>query len=271
MEKWIKGYEGLYKITDRGTVIRYYKSGATKEHIGSQNASGYISIALCKEGESKTLLMHRLVAEYFIPNADTDKTLVDHADEDKTNNRVSNLRWCSPKENMEFYCTKDGRRHHIELAKARKKKLKQYESMIIGKKKEIKELEVKVRAKEKELDKKEKLLVEQEDRLKKQEQVIKEFIEKEELRLDKGSSYDGYLDTTGVKFKSIDEMVNTTGKPIKVDGVEFKSCGSAASYIVKKELMAGYSRNKGTISKELRRYLQGKRPSWKMYGKYLVS
>lgn len=59
-------------------------------------------------------------------------------------------------------------------------------------------------------------------------------------------------------------------KPIKINNILYPSCGSAARHIVEEELKLGYSRNHSTISKELRRYLQGKRQSWKMYKRYLV-
>ena len=59
-------------------------------------------------------------------------------------------------------------------------------------------------------------------------------------------------------------------KKIKINGMLLQSCGSAAAWIVEQEVSLGNIRNKDTISKELRKYLQGRRPEWKMYDKYQV-
>lgn len=60
--------------------------------------NGYLLVNLNKKGKSYFFLVHRLVAEAFIPNLDN-LPQVNHIDEDKTNNRVENLEWKSPKDN----------------------------------------------------------------------------------------------------------------------------------------------------------------------------
>lgn len=82
--------------------------------------------------------------------------------------------------------------------------------------------------------------------------------------------YVGYKDTKGVKFDGVEGMVASTGKQIEVAGVIYPSCGSAAGWVVEQEALVGVTRNKETISKELRRYLRGSRSAWEMYGKYKV-
>lgn len=82
--------------------------------------------------------------------------------------------------------------------------------------------------------------------------------------MDKG--IEGYRRTKKVKFGSVDKLVEATGKAIIVDGKEFISCGSAAQYIV--DNIEG--KKKTTISKELRRYLQGKRSAWVLYDRFTI-
>jgi len=103
-EEWrdIEGYEGLYKISSFGRVLsvpRPRSSGGIRR--ASICNSGYLSVALCKDGIKKTLMVHRLVAKAFIPNPLGLKE-VNHRDECKTNNNVSNLEWCSREYNQSY-------------------------------------------------------------------------------------------------------------------------------------------------------------------------
>jgi hypothetical protein len=266
---WIKGYEGLYEITDHGNITRYYKNHSRPVTL-VQDRAGYLIVSLSKESKVRSHKVHRLVAQTFLDNPEN-KSMVDHIDEDKTNNRVDNLRWCTGKENTEYYNTKDGRRYHIELARKRKEKLKVYENQLKELRESLKEKQKEIEKEKKEVNKLKNALIKKEEQLEIQKLTIKKYLTEEIKRLDKKKVYDGYKDTKGVTFSSVDEMVKVTGKSIKINGIEFESCGAAASYIVKEELATGKVRNKGTISKELRRYLQGKRPSWKMYGRYEVA
>ncbi|MCR5524688.1 MAG: HNH endonuclease [Lactobacillus sp.] len=90
--KDIQGYEGLYQISDFGRVKSLYKqSMILKPQI---NNRGYYFVMLYKNGKYHHALVHRLVATAFIPNKDN-LTQVNHKDEDKSNNSVSNLEWCT--------------------------------------------------------------------------------------------------------------------------------------------------------------------------------
>lgn len=88
-----------YIITDSGTVWtdvkdRYLK-GMTKEH-------GYKMVFLKDDnGKGRWYYVHRLVAMAYIPNPEN-KPCVDHIDKDPSNNHVSNLRWCTHKENIGY-------------------------------------------------------------------------------------------------------------------------------------------------------------------------
>lgn len=263
---WIKDYENLYEITPEGKIYRHYKSGNVKPVNPHQNRAGYLIVNLSKNSKTKTYTVHRLVAQHFISNPKS-LPVVDHVDEDKTNNRVKNLRWCTGKENTEFYNTKDGRRHHINIARKRKDQLKTYQNTLQEKNKELNEKSKKIQQQEKALLKLQKELDKKEEESVKAREALKEHIEQEVKRT---KNYEGYADTTGVKFKSMDDLVAVTGKKVHVNGKEFRSANLAANYIVKKEVEKGQVRKQATISKEIRRYLQGKKKSWKMYGRYLI-
>lgn len=102
-EKWkdIDGYEGMYQVSDLGRV-RSFKYG--KERILKSNVlqSGYIQVGLHKNGRTKMKYIHRLVANAFIPNDDSSKNQVNHKDENKQNNRASNLEWCTQQYNLTY-------------------------------------------------------------------------------------------------------------------------------------------------------------------------
>lgn len=65
------------------------------------NSNGYLSVELFNNGESKRLLIHRIVAKAYIPNPNSFPQ-INHKDENRSNNDVSNLEWCTPKYNMNY-------------------------------------------------------------------------------------------------------------------------------------------------------------------------
>ena len=109
MEIWkdIEGYEGLYKISNLGRVksLNYNNTGKERILKLGGNRGNYPQVELGKNGERRTCLVHRLVAEAFIPNPDN-KPCVDHINTIKTDNRVENLRWVTRKENANNPLTK---------------------------------------------------------------------------------------------------------------------------------------------------------------------
>lgn len=92
--KDIKDYEGLYGIDENG-VWSYRRKKYLKS---SPNSSGYPTLKLYKDGKGKTFFLHRLIAEYLIPNPDN-LPQVDHIDGNPLNYSPNNLRWVSVKEN----------------------------------------------------------------------------------------------------------------------------------------------------------------------------
>ena len=105
MEEWkdIKDYEGLYQVSNYGRVKSLNHNHTSKEKILSlkPNGRGYIRVTLCKNNIKKPYSVHRLVAITFIPNPNN-YPLVNHKDEDKTNNHVDNLEWCTYKYNINY-------------------------------------------------------------------------------------------------------------------------------------------------------------------------
>ena len=102
MEIWkaIAGYEGIYEVSDLGRVksLKYGKERILKP---GGDTHGYLRVSLCKDGQKTPSLVHRLVSEAFIPNPNNLET-VNHKDEVKTNNTVSNLEWMSIGDNNNY-------------------------------------------------------------------------------------------------------------------------------------------------------------------------
>lgn len=113
MEEWrdIPGYKGLYQVSNLGRIKSLIDKKydlnekvvkiINREKILKQNLTkkGYCSVKLYKDDKSKNYVVHRLVAEAFIPNIDN-KPQVNHIDGNKLNNCVSNLEWNTNEENF---------------------------------------------------------------------------------------------------------------------------------------------------------------------------
>lgn len=94
--KDIKGYEGLYQVSNLGRVY-----SVKRKTILSQikKSSGYYTVNLYKDTKMRTFLIHRLVACNFIQNPNN-LPQINHIDGDKSNNKVSNLEWVDGFKNM---------------------------------------------------------------------------------------------------------------------------------------------------------------------------
>lgn len=96
MHKIIELFGKQFVLYSDGRLFDIEKGEFRKTHT---NFNGYFDYALYHNGERKIISVHRLVAETFIPNPDG-KPCIDHINTIKTDNRVSNLRWCTQQENM---------------------------------------------------------------------------------------------------------------------------------------------------------------------------
>ena len=106
MEIWkdIEGYEGYFQVSDSGNVRSLDRiivdcNGVSKRIRGfakkiTINADGYRVVTLSKNGKDKVFFVHRLVAFAFIPNPNGYE-FINHKDENKSNNNISNLEWCT--------------------------------------------------------------------------------------------------------------------------------------------------------------------------------
>lgn len=102
-EEWknIESYEGLYQISNYGRIknVRTNRLLKTKIHY----KTGYVQVGLYKNGISKTISVHRLVALHFIPNPNPVKNnQVNHKNEVKTDNYWLNLEWCDSSYNCNY-------------------------------------------------------------------------------------------------------------------------------------------------------------------------
>lgn len=104
-EVWkdIEGYEGLYQVSNKGNVksLNYNKTKKEKKLKPGIVGSGYLQVNLCKNKTIKHFLVHRLVANAFLPNPQN-FPCVNHIDECKTNNVVTNIEWCTNKYNSNY-------------------------------------------------------------------------------------------------------------------------------------------------------------------------
>ena len=142
MEEWkdINGFEGLYKISNYGQVWSCRRS---KIMSLKDTKDGYKAVSLYKNDKRYYFRVHRLVGQAFIPNPNN-LPVINHLDENKTNNIWTNLEWTTVQENNLYSSykwsgdnswtrTKEGRKKLSEIGRtAHKKESKQVKDLRTG-------------------------------------------------------------------------------------------------------------------------------------------
>lgn len=104
-ENWqpVKGYEGIYDVSDWGNVRRVYKGFAPTPYkllVLRLDKKGYQTVGLSHEGKCKRCFVHRLVAFAFLGDSPAGKPEVNHINGVRDDNQRGNLEWCSHAENI---------------------------------------------------------------------------------------------------------------------------------------------------------------------------
>ena len=105
MEIWkpIKGYDGLYEVSNKGRIksLNCYNYKTPRLLKVSKRPDGYLSVRLSKNNKQTTKTVHRLVADAFLPNINNYE-MINHKDENRANNNVDNLEWCTRAYNQNY-------------------------------------------------------------------------------------------------------------------------------------------------------------------------
>ncbi len=98
-EEWrnIIGFENKYQVSNIGNI----RNKETNKLLKYNMPNKYLRVCLYKNGKRKNYMVHRLVAQAFIPNPDI-LPQVNHRDENKLNNCVDNLEWCNNSYNQKY-------------------------------------------------------------------------------------------------------------------------------------------------------------------------
>lgn len=120
--KPIPGWEDLYKISNTGKVLSIKNNRIIKNMI----KNGYENIEFWKNNKRKHMSVHRLIAEAFIPNPEN-KPHINHINSIRNDNRIENLEWCTPKENIQHSHKFGGAKTYNESKKG--KKVPQFEKL----------------------------------------------------------------------------------------------------------------------------------------------
>lgn len=101
IEIWkpLRKYENIYEISNYGRILKISTQNILKSR---HNKNGYLQINLSKNGIKKTYAVHRLVMETFNPVSNMELLQVNHINEKKDDNRITNLEWTTAKENINY-------------------------------------------------------------------------------------------------------------------------------------------------------------------------
>lgn len=101
--KPIKGFEERYEVSNKGRIksLNYNNTGEARLLKNSISNTGYYVVMLYRDGKAKRKFVHRLVAETYLPNPNN-YPIINHKNENKLDNRVYNLEWCTYSYNLSY-------------------------------------------------------------------------------------------------------------------------------------------------------------------------
>ena len=101
--KDVIGFEGIYQVSNMGNVrsVCFHSTDKIQNMKRNKTKFGYLRVQLSKNGKIKHCSVHRLVAEAFLPNP-MNLPQVNHKNEQKDDNQVTNLEWCTAKYNVNY-------------------------------------------------------------------------------------------------------------------------------------------------------------------------
>ena len=105
--KPIKGYEGKYEVSSMGRVRSLnHRRKNGEAQIKATSGLRYCQVLLSKDGKQRSFYVHRLVGIAFLPPPQSGETQINHINGNKRDNRVCNLEWVSPIQNVNNPVTK---------------------------------------------------------------------------------------------------------------------------------------------------------------------
>ncbi len=220
-------------ITKNGQV---YNLKTQKFTFGTIQKNGY----MYTQGYDNSESIHRLVAKTFIPNPDN-LPAVDHINENKEDNRVENLRWCTHEQNTKYYNDVQNDRR-IKILEDKNDKLKKTIKNLKQEHIELNRKIKKINDENYKLDRRYIQLNKEYEKFK----ILYDYVNKTEQNRDKNNK--------------------NNWKPVLVNNEQFDSIASAAKFIARNEP----GKNAETINKEIRKLIKGLRDPWMMYGKYYI-
>lgn len=117
----IIGEEGKYEISNKGDVKSFYFKGRLRKQpkiLKPGLSHGYWSVVLCFNRKRRTVFIHRLLAEHFIPNPLGYK-VINHLDGNRGNNELTNLEWCTYRQNSQHCVDFISNYHGVNHKKAK--------------------------------------------------------------------------------------------------------------------------------------------------------